>query len=256
MSSLPAAAERTLALFKPPYDTLLPCGIDDVAGLTRVADWKGCAIVWQLTGDRRQDVECDILRARALGLPLLVLLPPPSEVAAIAGMLPLMRTLYPRMILPYGIIDTPVRLRQVLALAPRGLPHAVTDHMIRRGILHRRKTITEFRRIMELSADTSSIDGLARRMYTSRRTLGRHFYRNALPVPSHCLQFGRLLHVAVTLQNGDGAMFRIANRFGYPDGFTMSNQMKRLTGHRPSEVRELLGWEWILEAWLEREAVT
>jgi hypothetical protein len=28
--------------------------------------------------------------------------------------------------------------------------------------------------------------------------------------------------------------------------------MKRLCGHRPSEVRELLGWEWIVEAWLDR----
>jgi hypothetical protein len=33
----------------------------------------------------------------------------------------------------------------------------------------------------------------------------------------------------------------------------MSNQMKRLIGHRPSEVRELLGWEWLVEAWLKQE---
>jgi hypothetical protein len=34
----------------------------------------------------------------------------------------------------------------------------------------------------------------------------------------------------------------------------MSNQMKRMIGYRPTEVREHLGWEWIVEAWLRREA--
>ena len=40
---------------------------------------------------------------------------------------------------------------------------------------------------------------------------------------------------------------------GYPDGFTLSNQMKRLIGCRPTEVRTCLGREWILDAWLRRE---
>jgi hypothetical protein len=34
----------------------------------------------------------------------------------------------------------------------------------------------------------------------------------------------------------------------------MSNQMKRLIGYRPSDIRACLGWEWIVEAWLRREA--
>jgi hypothetical protein len=31
--------------------------------------------------------------------------------------------------------------------------------------------------------------------------------------------------------------------------------MKRMIGYRPTEVRNLLGWEWIVEAWLRREQV-
>ena len=34
----------------------------------------------------------------------------------------------------------------------------------------------------------------------------------------------------------------------------MSNQMQRLIGYRPSMVRESLGWEWLFESWLRREA--
>jgi hypothetical protein len=32
--------------------------------------------------------------------------------------------------------------------------------------------------------------------------------------------------------------------------------MKRLIGYRPTEVRAWLGWEWVIEAWLRREAAT
>jgi hypothetical protein len=50
-------------------------------------------------------------------------------------------------------------------------------------------------------------------------------------------------------------IFRAATQVGYPDGFTMSNQMKRLIGCRPSDVRENLGLTWILEEWIRRERV-
>jgi AraC-like DNA-binding protein len=46
---------------------------------------------------------------------------------------------------------------------------------------------------------------------------------------------------------------KAAIRVGYPDGFTMSNQMKRLIGCRPSDVRDNLGLGWILEEWIHRE---
>jgi AraC-like DNA-binding protein len=255
MSSLPAAAARTLSLFAPPYEHTVPCTPDVIRELVDVDDWKGCALVWQLNGEPQQMEEYDALRHRAPGFPLLVLLPPPSDIHKAIAMLPLVRVLAPRMILPHGLIDTPYRLRQVLSMPPRGLATAVTEYLVRRGTLTKRPLVREMQRIFELAADTNSIATLARRMYTSRRTLGRHFSAQGLPVPSHCLHFARIAHVAVQLQNDDAAIFRVAARYGYPDGFTLSNQMKRLTGHRPSEVRELLGWEWIVESWLKKERI-
>jgi transcriptional regulator GlxA family with amidase domain len=124
----------------------------------------------------------------------------------------------------------------------------------RRGLLTDEALEREVKRIFELAPEISSVTRLARRMYTSRRTLGRHFAISGVPVPSHWLQFARLLHITILLQNESSAVFRIATRAGYPDGFTMSNQMKRLIGHRPTEVRAWLGWEWVIEAWLQREA--
>jgi AraC-like DNA-binding protein len=255
MSSLPAAAARTLSVFAPPYEELVPCGPEIVDELVDVDAWKGCALVWQLTG-ADQTAEFAALHRKAPGLPLLVLLPPPLEVHAVLRVLPLVRTLGPRLVLPHGIVDTPYRLRSALALAPRGVAQAVTHYLAERGVLNGPRETREFRRIMELAPDVPSISALSRRMYTSRRTLGRHFSACRLPVPSHCLQIARILYVSLQLHNDDAAVFRIAARFGYPDGFTLSNQMKRMIGYRPSEVRELLGWEWIVEAWLKREGLS
>lgn len=256
MSSVPAAAERTLCLFEPPYHDLIPCDTRILEQLDDVEKWKGRALVWHLAGHPRQAAEFDaLLQLKAPGLPLLVLLPAPHLVDRVEDRIPAVRTLHPRMILPHGLIDTPYRLRQCLALPPRNLPAVLCSYLVRRRVLRDRRSIGEVHRIVELAAETPSIGQLSRRMYTSRRTLGRHFVSTGLPVPSHILAFARLLHACVQLQADTSAMFRIARRLGYPDGFTMSNQMKRILGARPSEVRELLGWEWVVEQWLKREGL-
>jgi AraC-like DNA-binding protein len=255
MSSVPAAAASALALFEPPYERLVPCGTQIISELNDVDRWKGRAIVWSLTEQNSRMTYFEALRCKAPGLPLFVLLPPPTEIRQVLDMLPLVRYLAPRMILPHGLVDTPNRLRQILAVPPRSIATTITEYLIRRGLLRRRKAAREFHRIVELAPETRSISALSRRMYTTRRTIGRHFIAIGLPVPSHCLHFARLFHVALQLQTDEGAMFRIATRFGYPDGFTMSNQMKRLIGYRPSQARELLGWEWLVEAWLKKEGI-
>jgi AraC-like DNA-binding protein len=84
--------------------------------------------------------------------------------------------------------------------------------------------------------------------------MGRRLQNRGLPVPSHWLQLGRLLRVASRLQNSQATISSVAFEHGYPDGFSLSNQMERLIGHRPSDVREWLGWEWLVESWLQREA--
>jgi AraC-like DNA-binding protein len=255
MSAVPTTAASALALFQPPYDRLAACGPDVIEKLSDVDVWKGRAIIWLLSDRTDQSLHFEALRCKPTGLPLIVLLPPPMAIRGVLDMLPLVRHLSPRMILPHGLVDTPYRLRQILAAPPRAVPATLTDYMVRRGLLRRRKAAREFQRIVELAPDTRSISSLSRRMYTSRRTLGRHFIATGIPVPSHCLQFARLFHIALQLQTEETAVFRIASRFGYTDGFTMSNQMKRLIGYRPSQVRELLGWEWVVEAWLKQEGL-
>jgi AraC-like DNA-binding protein len=247
-----ARADSGIKLFVPPYHRFE--GIDGVPREGTVP--RGAAVVWWLADAERQAVEFDRLRDRPFDLPLVVLLPPPRDIARTMPLLNLLMLLKPKSVLPGMSLGSPEAVRHVLATPPPSLSEAVVRQLVERGLVPDRTIARELRRIFELATDCRSISRLARRMYTSRRTLGRHFAAAGLPVPSHWLQFARLLHVSIHLQNEPSAIFRIAARTGYPDGFTLSNQMKRLIGCRPTEVRACLGWEWILEAWLEREWVS
>lgn len=51
MCPLPAAASRSLMLFTPPYERLVPCPADLITRPAHVDEWKGCAVVWQLASD-------------------------------------------------------------------------------------------------------------------------------------------------------------------------------------------------------------
>jgi AraC-like DNA-binding protein len=250
--SVLASTTCRIRLFRPPYEQFEPYAPESTWDLPDIA---GTALLWWLEDATRQEAEFEQLRARPLALPLIVLLPAPKEIRRTLPLLNALGAVHPRSVLPAGPLGAPEQLRHALAAPPLSLSDAVTAFLVARGVIKNRAVRREIHRIFELAPEVDSIAKLSRRLYTSRRTLGRHFARLGLPVPSHWLQFARLLHVAINLQNESTAVFRIAARAGYPDGFTMSNQMKRLTGHRPTEVRAKLGWEWLLEAWLRKENI-
>jgi AraC-like DNA-binding protein len=184
-----------------------------------------------------------------------VILPAPDRIHGALFLLSNLNTLEPKAVFPAGQLATPQSIKRVLSAAPANLADATASYLTKRGILDNRTVYNEVRRIFELSEEVHSISTLARRMYTSRRTLGRHLALSGLPVPSHWLQFARLIRVCIRLQSEQTAVFRIAHRAKYPDGFTLSNQMSRILGIRPSLVRTLIGWEWIVESWLSREGI-
>jgi AraC-like DNA-binding protein len=251
MTSL-TSAEPGIAFFGPPYvgfERAMPPGFHDPVAR------RGYAMVWSMADADRQEAELERVQQRLPGVPLVVLLPPPASIDLALPLLNTLPLLEPRSVLPAAVLSTPHRVRQALSAPPRALADSAVRYLLRRGVLHDSDRTREVQRIFELAPDTRNISHLCRRMYTSRRTLGRHFSAAGLPVPSHWLQFARLLYIHVRMQVESGAAFRIAHRSGYPDGFTMSNQMKRLVGVRPSEARRLLSWEWFLEAWLRKEGV-
>ncbi len=215
----------------------------------------GSALVWTL-GTPVSREHFTAARNRPGGLPLIVILPAPPKPARESRLVTLVTEARPQSILPHHEVPSAPELAQALRRPPEDLPVEVTDYLAWRGIETDRDTRHLLRKIVELSAELRSVSALARSLYVSRRALGRRFLGQGLPVPSHWLHFSRLLRVCIRLQNTDDSVLSLGFDAGYPDGFSLSNQMHRLIGYRPTDARRFLGWEWLMEAWLRREADT
>lgn len=247
----PIRSHRFLAFF-PPYQTLSPL-MDPGRVPSGKFPIRGAALIWNLqAGDWGSGFRA--VRDRPPGMALLLLLPPASEIEGTAKLLQLMEHCRPHSVLPHLEEVDPEDLIPVLRRFPSDLGMEVTEYLRWRGIETDLDTRRLIRKTLELSADLRTVSGLARGLYLSRRALGRRFMSRGLPVPSHWLHFGRTLRACLALQAGGRSLHTVASSLGYPDGFSLSNQMKRLMNLRPSMMRELFGWEWIVESWLFQEA--
>lgn len=245
--------ERTmLSVLKHPYEAFEPL-TRGRAQLKEAARLPGSALVWQMAVDRYRGLR-QIVESRPGGLSLIAILPHPTAMEADPDLVRTIQRCRPHGLLPRHEEPHPSDIAAVLRRPPLDLAAEVTDYLAWRGIVVDRDTTQLVRRIVELSADLRTVTALARGMYVSRRALGRRLMTRGLPVPSHWLQVARILRAAARLQNSELSIFSLAYQSGYPDGFSMSNQMHRLVGYRPTQMREYLGWEWIFEAWLRREA--
>jgi AraC-like DNA-binding protein len=241
-----------LSLFVPPY-RLLEAVTDTSTLSARLRERPGSALIWCLEeGD--WGAGFDQVRTRPGGVALIVVLPRAESIGHDPDLLRIVELCRPHSILPYHPEPNPNDLRSLLCRTPEDLAIEVTDYLSWRGIAVDGDTRRLIRRTIELAGEIRSVSGLSRSLYLSRRALGRRFLTRGLPVPSHWLHFGRILRAALRMQSTDDTLFTIACDLGYPDGFALSNQMYRLVGIRPTSARDCLGWEWLIEAWLRREA--
>ncbi len=248
----PTSDRPLLSLLQPPYRSIQrvhpsgPLAISDEPP-------RGMALIWELAGGdwgaayRR-------IRDRPGGMALILILPPADELGDVSRLLEATARCQPHSILPFQSRPRAEEMRSILRKVPADLSLSVMDYLAWRGVQAELDVRRLVRKTVELSAELRTVGALARSLYMSRRALGRRFRKEGLPVPSHVLHFSRVLRAAIRLQTTDRTLFEVACDFGYPDGFSLSNQMARLTGVRPSTARTCLGWEWIVEAWLRMEA--
>ena len=245
----PVFSADAALLLGPPYDRLTPV---DLTGPTR-ALVGGWVVAWNL-GSRDWTSAADFVVNRAAGVSLAVILPENHDHLPVIRLLRTIEQSRPQAVLPFHETPRPREIASVIRRPPVNLASSVAEYLDWRGFSVDPVTRSIIRRTVELSARVRTISALARNLYLSRRALGRRFLKNRIPVPSHWLQISRILRATIKLQNSDGTLFNVACSLGYPDGFSLSNQMQRLCGLRPLEVRDLAGWEWVLETWIQREA--
>jgi AraC-like DNA-binding protein len=238
-----------LWLFRPPYDRLTAINV----GWDPGRFVRGLAVVWHLQDTPQQLVEFDWLYDRPPEVGLILILPEADSIPAVSTAVQHIDLLRPNAVLPTGGTNKPRYYKDLMTVRAERLPGVVTQHLNWRGYLGSSNIRFAIRKILELAPEIHSISQLANRLRIPRRTLGRRFESAEIPPPSSWLQLARLLRVCVKLQATSDSIFQIATRAGYPDGFTLSNQMKRLIGCRPSDMRQLRGWEWIVEAWVRNQ---
>jgi AraC-like DNA-binding protein len=238
--------------FLPPYKSLE--AVEHPSEIPQdVQPIRGGAMVWNLrAGDWGAGFRA--VRERPHGVALIILLPPAVELGGTERILELMEHCRPHSVLPFLDALDPEELVPILRRFPSDFALEVTEYLVWRGIEVDLETRQLIRKTLKLSGELQTVTDLAKALYTSRRALGRRFMSRGLPVPSHWLHFGRVLRAALLLQKRDANLYSIACHLGYPDGFSLSNQMMRLTQIRPSTLRECFGWEWVVEAWLCQEA--
>ena len=247
----PVENHQFLAFF-PPYRSLEPIKHPSQFPQSRFPH-RGAALFWNLrvgawgSGFRA-------VRERPPGVALFILLPPVSELEGTDRLLDLMEHCRPHSVLPFIQELDPEEMVPILRRFPTDFSMEVTEYLVWRGIEVDLDTRRLIRKTFDLSGELRTVTALSRSLYMSRRALGRRFMTRGLPVPSHWLHFGRILRACLHLQKNDANLYSIACHLGYPDGFSLSNQMMRLTNLRPSLLRECFGWEWVVEAWLHQEA--
>lgn len=240
---------KPVHLLGPPYRHLQAVNIPDPA-LPQEGGW---VMTWNLGSPRWRDGD-PVVNDRFAGLALVVILPDGNNRLSILRILRLIERTRPQVVLPHHERPSPREIASVIRRPPPALASSVTDYLEWRGIPLDPGARNIVRRTVDLSDRVQTITALARNLYMSRRALGRRLLGQQLPVPSHWLQIARILRATIKLQNSDASLFSIATSLGYPDGFSLSNQMKRLCGIRPLEARQRLGWEWLFETWLACEA--
>lgn len=243
-------SERELSFFAPPYFELLPA----TQLVQRERPPRGVFLLWDLKHTTDFAASAERVLRRPHGMALIIVLPPPHLLDRIRDVYDGLADFHPCAIMPASL-NSSERLRQLLRNLPRRPHQEFVDYFRRRGLLCDDRARSEVDRLFMEARVTHSVAALARRMASSRRTLGRHFAASGLPAPSRWLQFARLLYVSLYLQRNRCSIGRAAAEMGYPDPFTMSNQMKRLTGLRPSEVKSRYGWSWIVESWIVEETM-
>jgi AraC-like DNA-binding protein len=134
---------------------------------------------------------------------------------------------------------------------PADLPGDVVDWLSLRGIRFSPAVRHLLHGIFALAPHSPTVAPLLIRIGTSESSARFRLQKKCLPPPGRWLQVARALTAALHLQaRPDRALLPLALSLGYADHSALSHLLGRAFGARPSEIRERLGWEWLLDRWL------
>ena len=136
---------------------------------------------------------------------------------------------------------------------PVDLAAEMLDWLPFRGVDLPPACVPLIREILRRALAHGSIADLLRDVGESEHAVRKRLRGCALPAPAGWWALARALCAALRLQSiPRESLSDVALACGYSEHSTLSRQMIRLFGLRPSAVRELLGWEPLADRWLAR----
>lgn len=143
-------------------------------------------------------------------------------------------------------------LRQVVT-QPIDLAADVVEWLPLRGVRVPPECVPLISEVVRRSAAHRCTRDLLQELGESEHTVRKRLRGRGMPAPSDWFAAARALHAALRLQSSsEHSLFDVALSYGYSDHSTLSRQMVRLFGLRPSAVRELIGWEPLADRWVAR----
>lgn len=122
--------------------------------------------------------------------------------------------------------------------------------LIRRGYVPAGDTGGRVELLIRRGGEGCRLCDVSPRRDAAERTWRDRFARAGLPSPGRWLALGRALHAAVEIQRSRRtSLLRTALAIGYTDQAALSHAFRSLFRVVPTRVRDLLGWEWLLERW-------
>lgn len=128
----------------------------------------------------------------------------------------------------------------------------IVEYFVRCGVLRPENPVTRHvRRIFSVPPEALRVTSIARRLGMSRRTLGRRFQSEGVPPPAAWVALARAVLAHRSVLRGR-PLADAATAAGHSDQFGMSNAIHRVTGLRPSRLREV-NRDGLLSVWIDRQ---
>lgn len=190
------------------------------------------------------------LRAAFPAVPVVLRVPATADPDAIhlAGRAAALRI---RAVLVKG--ELPARVLRRTMCDPPDLAADVIEWLDHRRVLLTARVSLLIREMFRRAPPPRTVGDLLDSVGQHARTVRSWFREAGLPPPHDWLATASALRAALRLQREEEPLLEVALRSGYSDHSALSRQMYRLFGARPGEVRETVGWEWLMERWLRRE---
>jgi AraC-like DNA-binding protein len=145
-----------------------------------------------------------------------------------------------------GLDDVGIALRAALASATR---RRTADHVMREiGPLLTAPARALVRYFLEHAERAPTVSDVARALGVHRKTLVNRLRSARLPPPSSLLGWCRLFVAARLLEDPMRPVEQVAHELDFPSGAALRNMLRRYTGLRPQDVREVGGIARVLDA--------